>query len=84
LEALQLIQHVFTEVITMPAPPGAGAADPLWRPVPKEAQQQLLLLIRNLMYVMANIWQDMELQPRAFESERAVVGLCMYACFDKV
>ena len=81
-ESLQLIGHVFTCVIPLPAPP--GTTELLWVPVNKEEQQRLLLLIRNCMYVMANIWQDMELQPRAFECERAVVAACMYCCFDKV
>ena len=51
-----------------------GDQERLWVPVTQERQRALLQLLRNLMFMLAVIWEELEIQPRAAQCERAVAA----------
>ncbi len=63
----------------------ASCCPGIWSsPLPRETQLRCLTLVYSLLLTYATVWQNIDLPPRAAESERAVVAAAALALFDKV
>ena len=91
-QAIALIDHLFAEVLPVPAPLDLPPDDPalracVWRggnPMTKEMQLTALQRVHRLMMMYAYAWQAVERPTRAQDFVRFLVASCMFCVFDAV
>eukprot|EP00938_MAST-03A_sp_MAST-3A-sp1_P001574 g1574.t1 len=82
-EIIQLISHLTISVLPIPT---IEDKSNVWTKsvVTSKQQRQVLKSLYELLYTFGLMWQDVENASRAFESQRALVAMCVLCMFDAV
>ena len=83
-EIIQLISHL--TITVLPIPTIEDKSKDVWTKsaVTAKQQRQVLKSLYELLYTFGLMWQDVENAFRAFESQRALVAMCVLCMFDAV
>ena len=80
-EIIQLISHLFLKTLPIP---NKKIFSTIWTPSNNKQQHKVLKYLYNILYMFGLMWQDVTNPTRAFESQRALVAMCVLVMFDAV